>query len=183
MSRDGRAPQPLVADDVEQGAATWSPDGAQLVFGDVPEVFGVPDGNEVVHLYDLSSQRSSSLPDSGGLLTSRWSPSGRYVAALTTRGQQLRIFQFATKRWRSLGADHVNNPTWSSDERYIYYDTEGSVAALRRVRVADGAIEQLVDMSLYPARPTQWTTVTQDGSPVVMQLIPAQVYALELERR
>ena len=137
----GGTPAPLSDDDREQGIASWSADSTQFVFGDVPAVFGVPAGAEVLHVHDVARKTSSAVPGSDGLWTARWSPDGRFIAALMIdrrHQQRMRLFDTLTKRWRTLDAVHVDNPSWSHDSRFVYYNTEGSTAALMRVRVADG---------------------------------------------
>jgi len=47
------------------------------------------------------------------------------------------LFDFSTQQWHPLSTDHVNNPSWSIDGKYIYYDTEGGKYVLNRVRVSD----------------------------------------------
>jgi DNA-binding winged helix-turn-helix (wHTH) protein/Tol biopolymer transport system component len=187
ISSDGGAPEPIAAGDVDQGIPGWSPDGTRLVFGDVPEKFGVPTGLEVLHVYDIVKKTTYTLPGSEGLWTSRWSPDGRYISALTIsikEQQTLRLFDWETGTWRILGANHVNNPTWSSDSRYIYYDTEGGTRALRRIRLADGHVEQFTDLETYPVAHYGWSGIALDGSPIVLgERFDTQIYALELERR
>jgi Tol biopolymer transport system component/DNA-binding winged helix-turn-helix (wHTH) protein len=184
MPADGGEPRPISSEDVEQGLPTWSPDGKHLVFGEVPEVFGQPTGTEVIHLYDVERREFSVLPDSKALWTSRWSPDGRYISALTIIGQQMMLFDFTTRTWRSLGADHVNQPTWSRDGRYIYYDTEGRTHALRRVRISDGLVDELVNLETFPRTTYWWSGLALDDSPIILRNIGAtEVYALHLAVR
>jgi DNA-binding winged helix-turn-helix (wHTH) protein/Tol biopolymer transport system component len=183
----GGMPEPLTPADVEQGIPAWSPDGSRLVFGDVPETFGHPSGVEVLHVVDLRSRSMTTLPESGGLWTTRWSPDGRYISALTIdlkEQQRLRLFDCRTERWRSVDANHVSNTTWSRDSQYIYYDTEGHERALRRVRVADGLVEQITNLETYPVAHYGWSGLSLDGSPIILgQRFDVEIYALELERR
>jgi Tol biopolymer transport system component len=183
----GGTPEPLVADDVEQGMPSWSRDGRQLVFGDVPPVFGQPDGTEVLHRLDVATKTMSTVPGSRGLWTSRWSPDGRYISALTieqSRRQSLQLFDVEKQEWRSTDADHVNAPTWSRDSKYIYYDTEGARRVLRRVRVSDGSVEQIADISTYPLAHYGWSGLSLDGSPLVLgNKYDVEIYAFDVDRR
>jgi DNA-binding winged helix-turn-helix (wHTH) protein/Tol biopolymer transport system component len=179
IPRDGDRPVPLTASDVEQGIANWSPDGTRLTFGDVPERFGRPTGSEAIHLYDLATGADETVPGSRGLWTSRWSPDGRYLAALTIQGQQLMLFDWHDRTWRATNLDHVDNPTWSRDGRYIYFAPEAAVdRPVSRLRVADGAVEGLVSLK-GPVE--QWSGITPDNSVVVLSA-DWDVYALELGR-
>jgi Tol biopolymer transport system component len=49
---NGGAPVPLMAGDEEQGVPSWSADGSQLGFGDVPYPYGHAAGTERVHIFD-----------------------------------------------------------------------------------------------------------------------------------
>jgi Tol biopolymer transport system component len=185
ISSAGGTPVPISERDQEQGIASWSADSRQLVCGDVPARFGVPDGDEVLHLYDIERRTFSSVPGSEGLWTARWSPDGRFIAALTIAAEQqqrMRLFDTTTRRWRALDATHVDNPTWSHDSRYVYYDTEGQAFALRRVSVADGRVEHLTRMD-FPIAVHGWSGLTPDDSPMVLKnLSTPKIYALTLER-
>jgi Tol biopolymer transport system component len=179
----GGPAQPLTSDDVEQGVPSWSPDGSRLAFGDVPEQFGRPSGSEALHVYDLTRRTVTTVPDSHGLWTSRWSPNGRYLSALTIRGQRLTIFDFASGKWRPLPADHVDNPNWTRDGAFIYYVTEGQNRALRRVRVADGVVEEVVNLEGYPTTTAWWSGLSLDDEPIILQAPGGvQIYALDVEQ-
>ena len=184
VSSDGGTPVPLTSQDVAQGIPSWSDDSSKIAYGDVPAVFGRPDGGEVIHVYDLASRQSSTVPGSHGLWTSRWSPDGRYLAALTIRGQQLRLFDTRTNRWRQVLADHVGNPSWSRDSKYLYYDTEGKIRALRRVRVSDGRVEHITDLETIATPAFSWGGLSQDDSPILLRSVGAhEVYALRVSLR
>lgn len=181
----GGAPEPLTDADVEQGIASWSPDSQQLAFGDVPESFGVPTGAETIHIYDRRTRRVSTLAGSRGLWTSRWSPDGRYIAALTIQGQRLRLYDVARRRWRELPVDHVNTQTWTRDGRLIYFDTEGAEPHhMRRVRIPEGVVEDVFDFTAFPRSTYWWTGLSHDDRPIVLRAPGGtQVYALDLDRR
>ena len=186
ISRDGGTPQPLSVVDVVQGVPSWSPDGTQLTFGDVPERYGYPTGSEAIHTYDLARHRQQDVPGSAGLWTSRWSPDGRYLIALTiesSKGQRMMLFEFATKTWRALEADHVGNPTWSRDGRYVYYDTEAGATELRRISIPAGKVETIANLKDYLLT-AAWAGLAPDNSPIVLRNIGGtEIYSFELARR
>ena len=89
-----------------------------------------------------------------------------------------------TGTWRALAADHIRTPNWSHDSQFIYYDTEGVVRCLRRVRLSDGKVEDLMDLSHYQVAAYWWSGLTPDDSPMILRnLIATEVYALRLEIR
>lgn len=176
--------QLIMPGETEQGIPTWSEDGRSIAFGDVPSVFGKSFGTEVIHMFDLNTHKLSELPGSRGLWTARWSPNGMSIAALTIEGQQLMLYDFGTKRWRPTKAENVNNPTWSHDGKYIYFDTAGDDRALRRVLVADGHVDQLTSLHAYPNLAWWWSGVTPDNSPLILRNLGTnEIYSLILESR
>ena len=150
--------EPITPGDVAQGIPTWSADSRDIAFGDVPATFGQPAGNEVIHLFDRLTREFSDVPGSHGLWTSRFSPDGRSLAALTIRGQELRLFDLKSRRWRALPVAHLSNPQWSRDSRFLYYETEGGEPhGLRRVRVSDGHVEDIASLEPLATPASMWS--------------------------
>jgi DNA-binding winged helix-turn-helix (wHTH) protein/Tol biopolymer transport system component len=181
LPSEGGSPEPLVADDIEQGVPSWSADGRFLAYGDVPETFGTPTGAEAIHIFDRELRTLSTLPGSAALWTSRWSPDGRFLAALTIVGQRLKLYDVRARQWRDLGIDHVSDPTWSRDSQWIYCFPEAKQFWIQRIRVADGKVEPIVDVSTF-SRPISDVGLSWDGSPLILRT-PVDIYALELTDR
>jgi DNA-binding winged helix-turn-helix (wHTH) protein/Tol biopolymer transport system component len=184
MPSSGGRPEPVTAEDHDEGIASWAPDSHRIVFGDVPSQFGVPSGGEVLHLYDLEKKTLSSVPQSEGLWTSRWSPDGRYIAALTINMEQrLKLFDTTSGLWSTTSAVHVNNPNWSRDTKSLFYDTEGGPHALRRFRIEDNKVVEITAIAFL--RPVNgWSGLAPDDSPIVLKnLTSPAVYALTVESR
>jgi DNA-binding winged-HTH domains len=186
VSPGGGPPEPLIPSglkpaDMDEGIPTWSPDGARVAFGEVPLVFARATGKEVIHVYDLAKRRLSSLPGSEGLWTPRWSPDRRFICALTIKEQKLMLFDLTTAKWRPLNVLPVDNPTWSSDGRYVYFNTmEVGDPALFRVSIPGGALERLANLDDY-SMVQGWSGVAPDNSPLMVRNRSAEeVYALDL---
>jgi len=179
---EGGAAVPLTSTDKEEGIATWSGDSKKIVFGDVPPHFGHDNGTYALHVVDVETREVSDLPGSKGVWTSRWSPDGRYVAALTIAlVPKLRLFDFTTHQWRELGDTGVNNPTWSHDGRYIYFDGVPP-SAIYRVRISDGKLERIADLGGIE-RTTGWGCgLAPDDSPLITREVGfTEIYALDWE--
>jgi Tol biopolymer transport system component len=181
---EGGEPQPLLPDTKEQGIPSWSPNGKTIAFGDVSPVFDTTNGTDSIHVIDVQSRSATDMPGSRGLWTARWSPDGRFMAALTMVGQRLMLYDIKRKTWRQTEAKDVNNPTWSKDSQYIYFDTGGENRSLRRIRVADRKIDFLTDLRGYPNLAWWWSGLSPDNSPLILRNLDSfDIYALTLERK
>jgi Tol biopolymer transport system component/DNA-binding winged helix-turn-helix (wHTH) protein len=180
----GGMPESIVPGEKEQGVPSWSADGGRIAFGDVPAVFAQASGTERIHILNLRDRSLSDLPGSRGLWTARWSPDGRYLLALTIQGQRLMLYDFQTAKWRSIGADSVNNPTWSRDQKFVYYDTLGSGRALCRISLIGGHVDRLFSLETFPTLSWWWSGVTPDNAPLILRnLGTTEIYALALDSR
>ena len=134
---EGGEPQPILEGDRPEADPDWAPDGKSLMFGRPPDYLAEPAVPKAIHLFDLRTKELSTLPDSDGLFGSRWSPSGRYVAAVTLDQLRLLLFDFSTRTWTELGRFKiVHGATWSRDERLLYFEVVDE-ASIYRVRMSD----------------------------------------------
>ena len=92
------------------------------------------------------------------------------------------LFDFSTNEWRPTSAAHVNNPNWTNDSRFIYYDTQANERTLQRVRISDGRVEQLADLRDYPSVAAWWSGLSPKNEPLLLRnLGSAEIYSLALE--
>jgi WD40 repeat protein len=87
------------------------------------------------------------VPDSNEYFSPRWSPDGRYLAALSLDSTRVAIFDFAAAKWREVAKEVLFGfPCWSHDSRYMYY-LRGTVnPAVMRARASAGKAEPAVDL-------------------------------------
>ncbi len=186
---EGGSPQQVTFGDPNDSDPTWSPDGNSLVLGGVPSMFEAkPSSALAIHRLDLRSNQISTLPGSEGLRSPRWSPSGRYVAAMSDDAQKLVLFDFTTQKWQDLAKVTVNFHYWSQDEKYIFFDSAvlEKEPSVRSVRVSDHKVERVVSLQdagrLAPGILGAWTGLTPDDSPLILRDIGSQeIYALDWE--
>lgn len=174
----------------EEGIPTWSRDGRFLTFGDV--LHGRHGYEMAIHVFDTRNHRVSTLPGSEGLWTPRWSPDGRYIAALAlgdeAKGQlpispALSLYDFRTRRWTTLAnAENIRNLTWSRDSQYVYFHTGSPEPEMYRVRIVSKRVEPLVSLKSFADGNDDWIGVAPDGSPLIMKDTRVQeVYALDVQ--
>jgi Tol biopolymer transport system component len=163
--------------------STWSPDGNSLCFGRLPFLEFGSSGPVAIQVLDLKTSQISALPDSEGLYSPRWSPDGRYLAAMPADSNKLMLFDFATKKWLDLGKGAFAFPNWSHDGKYLYFE-DVSQGEIRRVQIASKIFERIAGLKEL-RRPNDisgfWSSApAYDGSPLVMRDVGIQeIYALD----
>src|SRR5208282_111578 len=179
VSADGGASAPLTATNDDEEAPTWSPDGSRLAFG------GNVGNAEplVIHVFDLKTRRLSTLPGSEGLWTARWSPDGRYIAAVTRDWRTVMLFDFRTGRWTRLATlRHISDMNWSRRQEALYIRDEplNGESAIYRVQISGNHLERLA--SLKGEASSNWLGLAPDDSPLVTRHLSGQeVYAIDVK--
>jgi Tol biopolymer transport system component len=179
-------PREASAGNSSQGAPTWSPDGKKLIYGDVE---CQETGSCAIHEIDVSTGREFTIPGSEGLGTARWSPDGRYIAALNPIRHEVLMFELATQRWRKL-MDGVNGNdlSWSVDSRYLFASKlGGGEPEILRISHKDGKIERAVDLSDFAklrGRIDTWFAVAPQGYIIFSRELGSnEIYALGYQDR
>jgi Tol biopolymer transport system component len=183
VSVEGGSYAPVTAVNDEEGAPTWSPDSAQIAFGGMTQPPERTRGQLVIHILDLKTGQLSQVPGSEGLWTARWSPDGRYLAALTQDSRSLMLFDFRTKRWVKLATmAKIPDVVWSRHEEAIYFNGEptGEGRAIFRVKIPGGRLERLA--SLTGRTEWDWLGLTPDDSPLIAhETVTREIYALTVK--
>ncbi len=183
---DGGVRDPL-PDQSNIGDPAWSPDGNSLAFGSLAVDANSPPG--AIQVLDFRSAKVSDIPGSKGMFSPRWSPNGRYLAALSGDSERLTLFDFATQKWSVLATRTIGTPSWSKDSQYVFFDDTTLTAdpAFYRVRVADQRMERVVSLKDIRQFATEWpfgvwTGLASDDSLLLQRDISTQeVYAFDLQ--
>ena len=186
----GGIPDAVTDYPVEQGVPTWSPDGTRLAFGE--RRLARPDQDMELHVVDLLSKRVSSVPNSRGTWTARWSPDGRFIAATSVDFHRLLLFDCRANTWRQLASFRtIDDPSWAADSRYIYFYAQGRLnapdvalptPAIYRMSIQGSAPEIMVDLKKFEPREFPWHGVAPDGAPLAARLRTMQeVYKLTIQ--
>ena len=180
---EGGSPQLIYRTATNSADPNWSPDGKSLVFGEN----SLNNQGSAVYVLDLKTGTVSKLPDSDGLYSPRWSPDGRYIAAITLDSLKLMLFDFTIQKWTLLANIFVAYPTWSRDGRYLYFDgILDNQEGYFRVRIADGKLERLFSLKGFQAAGGafgNWSGLGPDETPLFVRDVSIQeIYALDWER-
>ncbi len=165
MPANGGTSQEILPETRSQIDANWSSDGSRIMFGYLWNAGGN------IQIVDLKTHSTTTIHGSDGLFSPRWSPDGRYVAALSADFSKVMLYDFKTTKWStwfSESAGAVSYPVWSADSKYLYFDdlvTEEE--SIRRVKVGQSQPERvfvLEGIERYPGPFGLWTSRAADGS-------------------
>ncbi len=178
VSAAGESPRQLLPDDRHnQEDPNWSPDGTKIAFGGQSN-----DSASNLRVLDLASGQVSSLPDSQGMFSPRWSPNGKNLVALSADSKRVLMFDFQTQKWTEIASGSLGWLNWSSDGQYVYFLDYTGTGAVLRVRVADHKSEKVADLKNFitTGRYGGWLALAPDDSPLLLRDAGTQdVYSLD----
>jgi len=183
-SQGGTPVRLLPQDNRPQLDALWSPDGKRVVYASAAQFSSGPYSRPEIRIIDLASHTVTTIPGSEGMTSPRWSPDGRYIAALNY-DVDLEVYDFETQHWTSLRKGKADFPTFSHDSRFIYFMGLFEHGVFR-VPVSGGQAEQVVDLKdfRYTGWCTFWMGLDPDDAPLLLRDRGTdEIYALTLERK
>ena len=159
-----------------------------LTYAGAPWLHGFAAESTAVHSLDLRTRQVTTLPESLGLWSPRWSPDGRYLVAETVDSQQLKLFDFTKQKWEPLAeapGQLLGYTTWSHDSRYVYFNVyDETNNRVFRVSVEERHKPELVvDLgSLHTlSNYGKWFTLAPDGSVLTLRDTSIRdIYALDV---
>ena len=182
ISPDGGTPRELMPGvKRNQQDPGWSADGKKIVFaGDANDA--TEEKGPAIMIYDLQTHEVSGVPGSQGLFSPRWSPDGRYIAAMTADSSKLMLFDFESLKWTEIGNGTLSWLNWSRDGQYLYLMDSTGKGAVERIRVADHKVDRVVDLKDFVLAGLGGGSVSiaPDDSPLLLRDRGTQdVYALD----
>jgi DNA-binding winged helix-turn-helix (wHTH) protein/Tol biopolymer transport system component len=144
VQRDGGAPVPA-AKDAHGGYADWQPDGESIVL-DALDSTGPNSEMSIIH---LKTGESSKVSGSTGLIEPRWSPDGRYIAAISADFKTLHLYDARQRQWSQLAsARHLGRFQWGTESRDLYFqDLLDPQEAIFRWDASNGKVNRVFDFS------------------------------------
>jgi DNA-binding winged helix-turn-helix (wHTH) protein/Tol biopolymer transport system component len=123
VSVDGGHPQLLLSSDPSTFWPDPSPDGKTVVFAMKGGVGKSSSSEQGLYLFDFDEQRSTLIPGSAGLDRARWSPDGRFLAAVSEDTSVIKLLDLKTHRWSEIAHGTVISfPVWSADSVLYFQD-------------------------------------------------------------
>ena len=186
VSADGGSLHHLVTDSRNVADPSWSANGDQIVFGRVNDEMGNEGVPRSLDILDLKSGRITPISDSTNLFSPRWSPDGRYIAALSLDQHQLLLFDVANRRWRTIARTTAADPVWAADSSALYFHASLSeMQPIYRISIPEGRLQQVGDLSNFTNLPTDYffSGLDPSNSPIVRsRTATGDLYTLDLEQ-
>ena len=176
----GTCQELLPNDDHPEADPYWSPDGSLLAFGGL-----YASASTGIRVLNLKTHQVTTLPGSEELFSPRWSPDGRYIAAVQWNSQSLQVFDRTKQKWSKVFQErNVSFPDWSKDGLYVYFLSWPENPGIFRMRLSDYAVDRVVNLKDF--RPTgywdDWMGLDSNDSPLLLRDTGLQdVYAFDVE--
>lgn len=185
IDAEGGRPQLLVPDQGGLRDADWSGDGSMLVVGVDHPAAGGNEASSALAMVGWKDRKLREIPGSEGKGLARWSPDGRWIAAVSDGNSQVYLYDVAGNRWRTLvQGKAIGFPVWSADSAYLYY--QGSTEPgelLHRVNLSSGAVETVANFQKIIDTGVSrcvFIALTPDGHPIIDFDRAADIYGATL---
>jgi len=147
-AQGGEAQLLLDTDHIDVRDPNWSADGKQILIGYGPVIRDKADSSALYTVDIASRTLGQRIPGSEGLFSPRWSPDGKYIAALNTGASKLLVYDRATG-WRPVIDDQaLGYPSWSSNSKSLYVlDATGAGNLIKQIHFPDLKVETYADLA------------------------------------
>jgi Tol biopolymer transport system component len=121
-SAGGVAQQPLPAGP-SSSWPDWLPDGHSISYSIEQDAGDSSAPEPGIYLLNLDQGRSTLIPGSTGLTEGRWSPDGRFLAAVSEDTSVIKLLDVRTHTWSEVARGTlISFPVWSADSVLYFQD-------------------------------------------------------------
>ncbi|HZL27781.1 MAG TPA: winged helix-turn-helix domain-containing protein [Acidobacteriaceae bacterium] len=185
---EGGTPRRLTQENRNLGDPSFSADGKSIIFGVIPELMGQSNGSNSLRTMELATHRVSTVPHTEGMYSPKWSPDGRYLAALTLDQKKLMLYDTKTDTWKTLSDIVADHPFWSKDSKSLYFHASFvDRKPIYRVNVPDGQIAEVADLDNFHAGSmtlADFSGLTPDDVPLMhAEVSSGNLYTLDLKQQ
>jgi len=166
ISAQGGQSVDVLEENRSQVDANWSADGTQIMFGYLHAAEQID-----IRVVNLKTREVTTVPGSQGLFSPRWSPNGRYIAAMSPDFTKVMLFDYENRKWSNWltePAGAVSYPVWSADSTHLFFDDlVTDEESIRSVKVGDSRTEHvftLKGIERYPGPFGLWSGRTPNGT-------------------
>jgi Tol biopolymer transport system component/DNA-binding winged helix-turn-helix (wHTH) protein len=122
VSAGGGTPRAVVSNSGSMSDPDWSPDGSRLVVVLDLQPAQPSQPASTLAIVTLKDQQVLNLPGSEDMRLPRWSPDGRYIAALRDSFSEMRLLDTSTHTWTTVAqGKNLTYPVWSADGADLYF--------------------------------------------------------------
>ncbi|MEG9432067.1 winged helix-turn-helix domain-containing protein [Terriglobus sp. ADX1] len=183
---DGGTPMQVTQENRNFGDPSYSADGKYITMGIVPELMGDTDASNPIRIMELATRHVTTMEHSQGLYSPKWSPDGRFIAALTQKSKTLMLYDTATSTWKTLLDMPADHPVWSNDSKSIVFRARAvDKKPIYRISVPDGRLEEVADLSNFNAGTitlADFSGIMPDGVPLMhVEVSSGNLYAINLK--
>jgi Tol biopolymer transport system component len=123
VSSAGGAPQQPLPPGPSRRWPAWSADGQTIGFAVDEDAAKTSASQPGIYFLDLAEGRSTAVSGSAELTQPRWSPDGRFLAAVSEDTSVIKMFDLKTHRWIEVAHGTVISfPVWSPDSVLYFQD-------------------------------------------------------------
>jgi WD40 repeat protein len=139
-----------------------------------------------LQILHLNTGKIEQVPGSDGFFSPRWSPDGRYIAALSLDQRQVRLYNLSSQTWSTLRVTSGADPIWSTDSRWLFvHGALDAAQPIERISISDGRVDQVVrlaDSRQNDAVDYVFGGLNQDNHPMIRaRVFTGNFYTLDLQ--